>query len=74
MASFGDQYSDLKGGFADAKFKVSNSKLLPALVQRWQLAVKGRIAHVITMPHISRDRVDQLVASLAHCTEEVHAS
>jgi histidine decarboxylase len=45
------------------------------LVQRWQLAVKGRIAHLITMPHVTRAEVDELVQSLAGSRiEEVHAS
>lgn len=35
------------------------------LVRRWQLAVQGRIAHLITMPHVGREHVDRMVASLA---------
>jgi len=34
------------------------------VVQKWQLAVKDDIAHVIAMPHVTRAHVDRLVADL----------
>jgi histidine decarboxylase len=33
----------------------------PAVVSKWQLAVQHDIAHVITMPHVTRAHIDQLV-------------
>ncbi|MFO0808848.1 MAG: histidine decarboxylase [Gemmataceae bacterium] len=35
-----------------------------AIVSKWQLAVKGDIAHLITMPHVTRDHIDRLIADL----------
>lgn len=41
------------------------------IVSRWQLAAKGDEAHVITMPHVSRARVDEFVDDLAATRREV---
>lgn len=35
------------------------------LISYWQLAAHGSIAHLITMPHVTAEHVDQLVESLA---------
>jgi histidine decarboxylase len=35
-----------------------------ALVRRWQLAVKGDIAHLIVMPHVTMERLEPLLAEL----------
>ena len=35
------------------------------VVRRWQLAPLGDIAHVITMPHVTRETVDELVDACA---------
>ncbi len=37
-------------------------KPAPDIVRKWQLAPYGDIAHLITMPHITREKVDQVVA------------
>jgi len=41
---------------------------------KWQLAVQHDIAHVITMPHVTREHIDRLADDLAHdpshCTGE----
>jgi histidine decarboxylase len=34
------------------------------VISRWQLAVLGPIAHVITMPHVTRGQIDRLVADI----------
>ncbi len=34
------------------------------VVKRWQIAPKGDIAHVITMPHVTRETIDCLVAEV----------
>lgn len=34
------------------------------LVRRWSLASQHKIAHVITMPHVTRDQIDRLVRDL----------
>ncbi len=34
------------------------------LIQRWQLAVHNESAHLITMPHVTRNQVDRLVEDL----------
>lgn len=36
-----------------------------ALMKKWQLAVHGKIAHVITMPHVEPRHIDSLVADIA---------
>ena len=33
----------------------------PAVVSKWQLAVQHDIAHVITMPHVTKAHIDRLV-------------
>ena len=35
------------------------------LVQAWQLAPLGDIAHIITMPHVTRAMVDEIVDACA---------
>jgi histidine decarboxylase len=35
------------------------------IISRWQLAVHKDIAHLITMPHVTHDQVDQVVAEIA---------
>lgn len=35
-----------------------------AVLERWQIAVYGKIAHIITMPHIDKDLIDQLAEEL----------
>lgn len=37
----------------------------PALVSKWQLASKGNISHVITMPHVTTREIDELADDLA---------
>ncbi|MGL5094671.1 MAG: hypothetical protein ACRDD1_03740, partial [Planctomycetia bacterium] len=36
----------------------------PAVTSKWQLAVQGGIAHVITMPHVTREHIAALVADV----------
>ncbi len=36
-----------------------------AIVQKWQLAAHHDLAHIITVPHVTRERVDRFVADLA---------
>jgi histidine decarboxylase len=38
----------------------------PAIVHKWQLAVQHGVAHIITMPHVTREQLDRFVADLAH--------
>jgi histidine decarboxylase len=38
---------------------------VPSLLSRWQLAVNGPITHLITMPHVTREKVDALADDLA---------
>jgi histidine decarboxylase len=42
-----------------------------AIVRKWQLAVKGDIAHLIAMPHVTCGHVDRFLADLAGQTGEV---
>jgi len=37
----------------------------PEVVSKWQLAAQNAIAHVITMPHVTRERIDCLVRDVA---------
>jgi histidine decarboxylase len=38
---------------------------VPVVVSKWQLAVQGDIAHVITMPHVTEAMIDALARDLA---------
>ena len=40
------------------------------VTSKWQLAVHDQIAHLIAMPHITREHVDRLVEDLAACQPE----
>jgi histidine decarboxylase len=35
------------------------------VIRKWQIAPEGNIAHIITMPHVSRQMIDELVADCA---------
>lgn len=35
-----------------------------AVTNRWQLACQGGLSHVITMPHVTREQIDALVADI----------
>ncbi len=34
------------------------------VIHKWQLAVKGTIAHVVTMPQVTQRHIDELVADM----------
>ena len=34
------------------------------VVDRWQLAVQEEIAHIITMPHVTRGQINEFVAEV----------
>lgn len=36
----------------------------PGVTQRWQLACNGSLTHLIAMPHVVKEQVDQLVADI----------
>ena len=36
-------------------------KPAPLVLEKWQLAVQGEIAHMMVMPHISREKIDQFI-------------
>jgi histidine decarboxylase len=36
----------------------------PVVTQRWQLACNGTLTHLITMPHVVKEQVDQLIADI----------
>ena len=42
----------------------------PELVSRWQLAAHGDIAHVMVMPHVTRERIDEFVEDVARDASE----
>jgi len=49
----------------------------PQTIQKWQLAVHQEIAHIITMPHVTRATIDQLIDDIARespnlAREDVH--
>lgn len=35
------------------------------IIKKWQLAVQDSAAHIITMPHVTREQIDRFVADLA---------
>ena len=37
----------------------------PPVLEKWQIAVSDDIAHMITMPHVTRELVDELVRDIA---------
>lgn len=38
-----------------------------AVLDKWQIAVHGKIAHIITMPHIGRERIDKIADDINAC-------
>ena len=38
---------------------------LPPIIHKWQLAVHHEVAHIITMPHVTRAMIDQLIDDIA---------
>jgi histidine decarboxylase len=42
-----------------------------AVIDRWQIAPKGEIAHLITMPHVTRAIIDSLLSELASRSPQV---
>ena len=34
----------------------------PEVFKKWQIAPEGQIAHIITMPHVTREQIDELIA------------
>ena len=34
----------------------------PEVFKKWQIAPQGQVAHIITMPHVTREQVDELIA------------
>lgn len=39
-------------------------KPAPGVLEKWQVAVYGRISHVVTMPHVTKAQVDELVGDM----------
>ena len=37
----------------------------PKVFEKWQIAPEGREAHIITMPHVTREMVDEFVEDCA---------
>ena len=35
---------------------------VPEVFQKWQIAPEGEVAHIITMPHVTRETIDELIA------------
>ena len=46
----------------------------PDVVSRWQLAVQRDIAHVITMPHVTRSQIDRLAGDIARSDAAVESN
>tara|TARA_B100000683_G_scaffold275551_1_gene326691 strand:+ start:900 stop:2105 length:1206 start_codon:yes stop_codon:yes gene_type:complete len=44
-----------------------------ALIKKWQLAVKGETAHIITMPHVTKKKIVQFVKEIAEDKERQKA-
>lgn len=44
------------------------------VLEKWQIAVQGNDAHIITMPHVRRDQIDELVADIEAALQEVGVS
>ena len=34
----------------------------PEVFKKWQIAPQGQVAHIITMPHVTREQVDEIIA------------
>ena len=45
----------------------------PYVLFQWQLAPLGDIAHLVTMPHVTRETIDQVVADCLIEWPEVNA-
>ncbi|MBN1909243.1 MAG: histidine decarboxylase [Pirellulales bacterium] len=40
----------------------------PETVSKWQLAVQHKLAHVMVMPHVTRERIDRFIEDVAQTT------
>jgi histidine decarboxylase len=40
------------------------------ICKKWQLASSQGISHVICMPHITRDKIDELLADMVSSAQE----
>jgi histidine decarboxylase len=38
-----------------------------AVLDKWQIAVHGKIAHIITMPHVPKERIDEIADDIKSC-------
>ena len=34
----------------------------PEVFKKWQIAPEGQVAHIITMPHVTREQIDEIIA------------
>lgn len=41
-----------------------------SIQEKWQLATKGEMAHIICMPQVTKEQIDEFVYDIAHCEEE----
>ena len=39
-------------------------KPTPVILDKWQLAVQGDFAHIMVMPHVTREKIDQLAVDI----------
>ena len=39
-------------------------KPTPGILEKWQLAVQGNFAHIMVMPHVTREKIDELAADI----------
>ena len=39
-------------------------KPVPLILEKWQLAVQGDFAHIMVMPHVTHEKIDQLAADI----------
>ena len=55
------------------RHKNSNTVVFPrptdSVIKRWQIAPSKDIAHIITMPHVTRDMIDRLANDIAETNE-----
>ena len=42
-----------------------------AVMSKWQIALQGDIGHILVMPHVAQQQIDQLLADMVEAKEEV---
>jgi len=60
-----EKYPDLKPWRNQNSITVVIKRPREEIIQKWQLATQDNISHIVVMPHVTRDKIEQFLADLA---------